>query len=248
MLKNQKLPLLIISFLLLALFISCDKEGDSTIDPNGEEPVLLESVFTDTAYVMFRSIKGSDDGPVKVDDKSLLNVNLLDPSRLNVRIPQTTFSFIEGKDSVFVDGIYHVGSYDNRDYQRGIYSFALSSGKDKFQYKFENGKFMLKIPADKTLYDYEWFVVGYGNMEKFSIYIENKTIYSTHLMYTTRDFFTFIDPWYAESLNEFSEINYRERFFNHAKNWNTMNRFDPDFFPENYVGIGYVKRFDFELK
>ncbi len=241
--RHNIISILFVS-ILISSFFSCERNFDEVIASN--KLVLIHSVFSDSLLVMYNSFIGSDNGAVLEKDTTLKNVWFLESYNFHKKIKQTNFTFIEGKDSVYAKGIIHIGRNINyKDENKPDMWAASISHNHKFQYKFQNNKFMLKMPEEHRQPGQEWMTVGYGDINKFSIFFETKTIFSVGNASSYRGSYAFIDP---NTIELISAIDYMNVFFDEASNWVYYNSFSPKNFPERYRAFGYIMRYDFTLQ
>lgn len=244
--KNKlNLPFTIV-ILLSLFFFCCERSTEIEEELASKEPVILQSCCTDTSFLLYKSFVGSDEGAIITNDTTLKNQSFLDFLGMKKALKKTEFSFIEGTDSVYINGIFYVGRMNTISARNdaGAYTFSTSNNH-KFQYKFQNNILMLKKPEEIQFFDFEWISVGYGNLEKFSIFVENKSIYQVFSGGTVKEYYSFIDPYTVESL---IKSDYANVFFNETHRWNYLNTFGLDNFPEYHVALGYIIKYNFELQ
>lgn len=243
---RHNIILMLLASIFITFFFSCDRAIEVEDGMNSKEPVLIQSVFSDSLLVMYHSFIGSDNGAILEKDTTLKNTWFLESYNFHKKIKQTNFTFIDGKDSVYVNGIIHIGL--NTDYQSGnnpdMWKAAITHGH-KFQYKFQDNGFMLRMPDEHTQLGREWITVGYGDINKFSIFFETKTIFSVGNASSYRGSYAFINP---NTIKLISEIDYMNIFFDEASSWIYYNSFSPNNFPGRYRAFGYIMQYDFLLQ
>lgn len=218
--------------------ISCS-DSDKEIPPQIVTTTLRKYALSDTTLINYRAFIGSDNGAVLSYDTALMVNKNLNSWRIHGSLKETTYTFIQETDSVYVDGILYMYTTSNGSTKNNIYS-----DNHKYQYDFKSNKFRVLYENKINPRDKRVLTIGYGDKDKFSVFIENGGIYNTEPGGSSHSSIQFIDPQY---INESTEEFWIKNFFFYTHSWAQYNIFTPDNFPSEYRGVWYVMRYDFVL-
>ncbi len=249
----KRLILFISLSLLLSILVmtSCQKIDDLAIDDTKELSQPISMKLFDEEVLSSKSLIGSTDGTPEfnqfsiTDSISLADAFLtIDLRRLDRRIAETSYTFFPKEDSVLIDGVINIYQSFNSSFGRITYN-TLQGHNAKLKYKFENGAFLV----DVSKYDLgkDWVTVGYGDQDKFSIYVNYKYVYYRRYSSTDMHLVEFVNP--SPNMPEQDET-WAKLFFNFIPEWTFEDSHFRSFSMLNLLKYSQImeelKRYDFK--
>jgi len=234
--KTRLLNLFSIIFLLGCLFNSCS-DNDGTLLP--EKQTYVKYTLKDSAFVMYKSLQGTNNGGIESKDTTYFDEWFLDSKSMYEDIKESSFTFVNNTDSVFINGIMYLQCH------KQMYQWIVAHVVG-YKYKFEDDQFM--IFYDDVINDIsggaryvDWLTIGYGDKDKFSIFQETKVIYGTLSGSSHASPMQFIAP---STIRENENYNWSE-FFNVASTWDWYNFKSVEELTEDYRAFWSINRYDF---
>lgn len=168
---------LIISFIIsltLISFVRCS-DDETYIEPSLPKQTTLKASIPEELYI--GSLTGNKDGAIEgllLEEYRDRYHEKLSRNNITDLFNLSSITFTELSDSVEIRGYINF-DYLNKDHY--TYVYRIHTNFAKFNYKFENGAFMINISQNKEEKS-EWMILGYGDKNKIEVYIDSKVMRS----------------------------------------------------------------------